>query len=183
MDNRPNYTNQSPMNNARPDYYANAYQRPVMAQNPPFQQAQSSPYQQVQTYTNPYINAYVQNQQALAQQSVNTASQAAFQQSGIRGRMVNHPGEIVPGETPMDGIPSFFPTVDLSCIYVKRWNENGELVPTRYILEQPATQEVDRSESNPWEEIQQRLTNIETAIASLAKPARSAAAKKGETAE
>lgn len=128
---------------------------------------------------NPYLEYMAQQyaQQQMRAQSIpsqQNVQQASQQQSvpSLRGRVVNHPDEIAPGETPMDGIVSLFPTADMSCIYAKKWNARGELVTQRYILDPQIQPQQGQTVPGPWEEIQMRLASIEQAISALSKPAK-----------
>lgn len=58
----------------------------------------------------------------------------------LPGRFVNSEDEIAPGEVEMDNSIFYFPTRDLSHIFIRQWNRNGELERLTYVLEQPTTQ-------------------------------------------
>lgn len=102
---------------------------------------------------------------------------------GIRGRVVSAASEIMPNEVPMDGMPSFFPQQDMSCIYVKVWDSEGKLKPTRYVREPdaPVQQTIQPDSNAAFAGIAERLDRIESSISSLiAAPRRPVPANKKE---
>lgn len=76
------------------------------------------------------------------------------------GRFVMSEDEIVPREVPMDGCPAVFPQKDLSCVYLKQWNNRGTIDTVRYILEKKPDAEKTASEAF-HEEVLGRLTRLE----------------------
>lgn len=62
------------------------------------------------------------------------------------GRHVNNLSDIKPIEIPMDGTATYFPTFDGSSIYLRYWDQDGQIKGTRYVPE-VTTQEVAAMES------------------------------------
>lgn len=52
----------------------------------------------------------------------------------LPGRMVNNFNEITPQEIPMDTTPAVFVRNDMQEIQVKKWDNNGNIVPYTYKL-------------------------------------------------
>lgn len=76
------------------------------------------------------------------------------------GRFVTSEDEIVAREVPMDGCPAVFPQKDLSCVYLKQWNNRGTIDTVRYILEKKP--DTEKAASNEFhEEVLNRLTRLE----------------------
>lgn len=55
----------------------------------------------------------------------------------LPGCYVDSEDDIVPRDVPMDGSISFFPSKDLSKIYIRQWNKVGDLEHLTYVLQQP----------------------------------------------
>lgn len=55
----------------------------------------------------------------------------------LPGRFVSCEDDISLQEIPMDGSISYFPTQDLSKIFIRQWNKQGKLEGLTYILHQP----------------------------------------------
>lgn len=87
--------------------------------------------------------------------------------SAIPGRMVQSEQDIKPNDVPMDGSVALFPTSDMSCVYGKAWNGNGQIITVRYVPEQP--QQADQTpQKDPFQEmVDSRLTAIEEALSKL----------------
>lgn len=85
--------------------------------------------------------------------------------TGIPGRAISNPQEIRPNEVPMDGTAGLFPMSDYSCIYVKAWGADGNIQTVRYVPEQP----VEKAAQGPsqFDQVMERLTTIENAIAQM----------------
>lgn len=56
--------------------------------------------------------------------------------NGFLGRYISDFSELTPGETPMDGSLTVFPTKGLDAIYIRTWNKDGRLLSFRYILDE-----------------------------------------------
>lgn len=79
-------------------------------------------------------------------------------------KMVNNPDEITVNEIPMDGI-SLFMSQDLSCIYAKQWNGNGNIDTIVYQLPEP--KEPIKNQTDDFRQIVlDRFDKIENLIAS-----------------
>ena len=113
-------------------------------QGQPMQQPQPQPYQQPFYLPNPAqrfdemsmaqnsqipmrqpMPMYQQPQQPM-QQAGTQPAQAQTQQ--LTGRYIGDYREILPKEVPMDGTVGFFPTNDMTRIYVKAWTPDGRVV-------------------------------------------------------
>lgn len=93
------------------------------------------------------------------------------QNTGLAGRVVESPRDIMPDEVPMNGSLALFPMKDLSVIYAKAWTDHGiDTVP--YVPEQPVqTQPAPNAVYIPEEfkaDVFGRLDKIEQALAALA---------------
>lgn len=55
----------------------------------------------------------------------------------LPGCYVDSEDDIVPRDVPMDGSISFFPSKDLTKIYIRQWNKVGDLEHLTYVLQQP----------------------------------------------
>lgn len=93
---------------------------------------------------------------AVQQSQPNLTSVAAPQRqiSGLPGKIITRPEDILPQDIPGNGDIGLFLMNDLSAIYAKQWI-NGVPQTVRYILEQP----VQQSSGN--DEVLKRLDNIE----------------------
>ena len=123
-------------------------------------QAPQMPYQQPYT---PMLNYQYQPQ-------YNSQVQPPQVQSkGFNGRYIDDISEIRLDEIPMTGQPSLFLSKDMSSIYLKVWNTNGQLLTARYTLDQEQPQQPPRTDA--MNEIYERLGKLEEAIASKRKKA------------
>lgn len=88
--------------------------------------------------------------------------------SGLYGRVVTSPDDIMPNEVPMDGTPSFFPKGDFSCIYGRKWMPDGRIVPVTFVpqIETPADPQPNQN-GGQIEEVLSRLSDIETLLKSF----------------
>lgn len=60
------------------------------------------------------------------------------------GRWVSTFDDIKPQDVPMDGSMCFFPQSDYSCVYAMVWDNNGRIIPYRFVPEKndpPAAQQ------------------------------------------
>lgn len=55
------------------------------------------------------------------------------QRPTIPGRLVNSINEVAPGEVPMDGNPTYFPTADGEVIHACYWTREGKIETVNYI--------------------------------------------------
>lgn len=112
--------------------------------------SQMSPYQ---TTTQPY--------QGISN-VVPTAMQTPLTPTGLSGKTVNSPQEILPQDVPMNGFTSYFPKADGSEIYAKCWNSNGTIDTRVYILK--PLEETQSNSQDIMSQILSRLENIEKKV-------------------
>ena len=98
-----------------------------------------------QPATNPQI---VQTPQYPAQPQVQQPQPQQNQPPAptLIGRHVNNLSEIKPIEIPMDGTATYFPTFDGSAIYLRYWDQDGQIKGQRYVPE-VSTNEIAAMES------------------------------------
>lgn len=98
-------------------------------------------YQGYMPYQNPY------------QQPV---YQPAYQQprGTITGRVVSSVDEVQVSEVPTDGTMALFPSADGTCVYGKRWTQDGSIATVRYV------QEKTEVKQDPMEVMSQKLDSI-----------------------
>lgn len=82
----------------------------------------------------------------------------------ISGRIVNSADDIMPSEVLMDGRNYYFPSADGSCIYVKSWNKNGELVMVKYVLDTVEQTPKENKLEIMFNSINERLSKIEKTL-------------------
>lgn len=97
------------------------------------------------------------------------------------GRFVGSEDEIVAREVPMDGCPAVFPQRDLSCVYLKQWNNRGTIDTVRYILDKKPEATVTNDSS--YGEILNRLDRLEELLTAQPKAATSRSKTKNRTEE
>lgn len=97
------------------------------------------------------------------------------------GRFVGSEDEIVAREVPMDGCPAVFPQRDLSCVYLKQWNNRGTIDTVRYILDKKP--EVTATNNSSYGEILNRLDRLEELLTAQPKAATSRSKAKNRTEE
>lgn len=97
--------------------------------------------------------------------------QAQQQPTMLSGRFIRDISEVTPQEVPMNGSPSIFPVNDASAIYVKSWDNSGNIITVRYIREEPKTQELtgqlDPAIDTTLANMQEQLDRIEKQVATL----------------
>lgn len=91
--------------------------------------------------------------------------QQPVQQFGFSGRYINDINEVRLDEVPMNGQPCFFPTRDASAVYLKVWNQNGQLLTVRYILDQEQPGSEPNATTDSMDDVYTRLTRLEEALA------------------
>lgn len=97
------------------------------------------------------------------------------------GRFVGSEDEIVAREVPMDGCPAVFPQRDLSCVYLKQWNNRGTIDTVRYILDKKP--EVTAANDSSYGEILNRLDRLEELLTTQPKATTSRSKSKAKTEE
>lgn len=102
--------------------------------------------QQIQFYQN-QLQQLEQQQQAQSQfqQMQNQAQQQPA--GGITGRMIAKEDDINPFEVPANSQYGFFPVSDMSVIYAKMWDKNGD-IKTRTYIEVPENRQENNSTAN-----------------------------------
>lgn len=109
-----------------------------------------------QTNGNAYYDRGVQNQYM-----------SPIRNTGITGRIIQNPNEVMPNEVPMNGTCSFFPMYDGSAIYVKCWSPDGSSIITQRFVSDGQNGNVPKT---PEQIIMDRLDNLERLIKTQNKP-------------
>lgn len=90
---------------------------------------------------------------------------------GLPGRVIANANDIRPGDVPMDGSVSLFPTSDYTSIYAKAWGADGTIQTIRYIPEpsnQPEVIDVPvTSEPSELSKVMDRLDAIEQLLTNV----------------
>lgn len=131
--------------------------------NPFVNQVNSQPAQNGNSNQQPmWMNPYMANAaNTIAQQGMNQRRQSAT----LSGRVINHPGEIVPEDVPMNGTSAIFPCSNGQYILVKTWDSNFNVRDTLYVRQDPTDQESQKQPSE-LDMILGRLDKIESMLAS-----------------
>lgn len=124
---------------------------------------------------NSYLNAYQSNQTAQMPTTgyfQNTPQQPMVQQTMIPGRLVNSLDDVVPGEVPMNGNPTYFPTVDGEMVHVLRWTREGKIEPTTYIRQKATSDKMLTVIPNEeaFQTIMNRLDEMQKEIKRISRP-------------
>lgn len=91
--------------------------------------------------------------------------------SAIPGRMVQAENNIRPNDVPMDGSVALFPLQDMSCIYGKAWNTDGQIITVRYVPDQPQQPaQAEGAKEDPFAQVNSRLDGIEATLQKLLNP-------------
>lgn len=53
----------------------------------------------------------------------------------LAGKVVMAPGDIMPGDIPMNGTPCWFPMQDGSAVYAKMWRPDGSISTIKFVPE------------------------------------------------
>lgn len=80
------------------------------------------------------------------------------------GRYVDDISNVMPNEVPMDGRMALFPKKDLTEVYLKGWNANGEMKTFRYILDQSLMSAPAQTQETDISKILDRLDQLEEQI-------------------
>lgn len=134
----------------------------------------------VAAYTQPQANAQtVVNPQYQAPPQPQTNQPAA---QTLVGRHINNISEIKPIEIPMDGTATYFPTFDGSSVYLRYWDQDGQIKGVRYVPEVssnevaametikpsfPTVQEINDAITPKIDALSARLGAIETILAGV----------------
>lgn len=146
---------------------------------------------QIPPWLQSLVNAYTQqpqvgNQMANPQyqaQPQSQQSQTTPPAQTLIGRHINNLSEIKPIEIPMDGTATYFPTFDGSSIYLRYWDQDGQIKGTRYVPEVttnevvamdnvqmpsfPTIQEINDAIAPKIDSLNSRLNSVVTMIESL----------------
>lgn len=117
------------------------------------------------------IQQYPQNNQPMSgfpspiQQQPYTPSTASQSSQtspspALKGRVVGDISEVKPGEVPMDGTFCYYPKRDGTEIYVKLWDQKGELLTFTFIPKEPIVEAQANAEQSKYDEILRRLDDI-----------------------
>ena len=118
------------------------YQNPYIYGANPYQNLVNQ--QQIQYYQN-QLQQLEQQQQAQNQfQQMQNQSQPT---SGIAGRIIAKEEDINPFEVPANSQYGFFPVSDMSVIYAKMWDKNGD-IKTRTYVEIPENKQENNNTAN-----------------------------------
>lgn len=88
----------------------------------------------------------------------------------LPGYFVDSEDDIIVRDVPMDDSISYFPTRDLSKIFIRQWNKQGNLEHLTYVLEQPEPKNLPAPEAPPLmpqQEPSKELTAIADTLSSL----------------
>lgn len=101
---------------------------------------QPSGNNQIPGWLQTLVTAYSQQPQQVNHQPMDNSQYQAQPQSQsstptLVGRHIQDISEIKPIEVPMDGTATYFPTVDGSAIYLKYWDQDGQIKGIRYVPE------------------------------------------------
>lgn len=103
----------------------------------------------------------------------NNQPQTMVQQSMIPGRLVTSLDDVIPGEVPMNGNPTYFPTADGEMVHVLRWTREGKIEPTTYIRQKVAasTSQLEAAQNDEaFQMIINRLDEMQKEIKRISRP-------------
>ena len=109
---------------------------------------------------NPYLQP--------TQMSASNYQQPQIQQQNVtcmNGRFVNDMNEITANDVPMTGSYAIFPKNDMSEIYAKAWNANGQITTMTYKLSKPEEPKQVEHAQVDLTEVNDRLDRIEKILA------------------
>lgn len=160
----------------QPSYFTGGQQPQPMGQQMPQPQPYTfqpnpQPFQQQPSFgQNQFQQPSQLTQPQMPQMPTQTFVPQGQNRSSFTGRYVNSIDEVVLSEIPMDGTPAIFPTKDAQAIYLKVWNQNGNLLTARYVLD-PVQPDQTIPTQPPMDDILDRLNKLESALATRkAKP-------------
>lgn len=122
-----------------------------------------------QNYQNPYMQQYQNNAMPQFQ-----AAQT-IQAQNLQGRLVDDVNSINVNEVPMNGSYAIFPKSDMSEIYCKAWNANGQIQTVKFVpfldnadnskaINEKTITEVSEDFTRLFGEVNSRLDKIEKAL-------------------
>lgn len=71
----------------------------------------------------------------------------------LPGKIINTESDIAANEVPSDGSVGLYLCKDLSCLYAKAWNNNGQIDTVKFVREEPTRQ------LTPVEELEQKMND------------------------
>lgn len=77
----------------------------------------------------------------------------------LPGKIISSMQDIRPNEIPTDGSPSIFPANDFSCIFIKAWDQDGNIRTVKYVPENQTQQA-----SNEFGLIMEKLNKLEVSL-------------------
>ena len=132
-------------------------------------------YDGIQT-TAPSQQNWINNGQQVAAQQMypNTPPVASTQPSTpqrfvLPGRLVNDISEVQINEIPMDGSRNVFPLSDLSKVYLKFWDNDGQFKTKTYILVDDESQNVSNQNQTQMDEVMSKITSLESMVRKILK--------------
>lgn len=137
---------------------------------------QNRPLQNWNGGQNSYLGNYQTGQMAQTggqmQGNFNQSMPQMVQQAMIPGRMVNSLDDVVPGEVPMNGNPTYFPTADGEMIYMLRWTREGKIEPTPFVRQRTDVPPMNATVSNDeiFQTIMTRLDEMQKEIKRISRP-------------
>lgn len=123
------------------------------------QQAPYTPPYQPPIYTSP-------SQPTLPQTSQPSSTNSNPSSPLLKGRVVEDISEVKPGEVSMDGVWHYYPKRDGTKVYIKLWDQEGELRTFTFIPEEPIIAAQKSEEQSKYDEILRRLNDISESISS-----------------
>lgn len=108
-------------------------------------------------------NPYLQGTQMSLPTYQQPQMQQQMSQTQMSGRFVNDVAEITANDVPMTGTYAIFPKQDMSEIYAKAWDSNGQIKTIRFKADIPSAEPIKPSETSPvdFTEVNERLDRIE----------------------
>lgn len=90
--------------------------------------------------------------------------------NAIYGHLINSVDEITPpNNNPMIGQVGIFPLSDYSCVYIKGWDDAGNIKIEKFVSEGQQENEIVVHPNTGNQEILDRLDNIEKTLTSMSK--------------
>lgn len=83
----------------------------------------------------------------------------------LPGRLINDISEVQINEVPMDGSYNVFPIRDLSAVYLKFWDNDGQFKTRRYVLvDDSLSQNVENVGQTQMDEVMSKITSLESMV-------------------
>lgn len=130
---------------------------------------------QYQPYSFNQFNPYLQGTQ-MSQPNYQQYQQPQRQMfpTGLSGRYIADPSEITANDVPMTGSYALFPKNDMSEIYAKAWDANGQIRTLTFKMENPTPEQEKQPETAKidFTELNERLDRIEKILSARQKTKR-----------